>query len=159
MISETPNGTIKDCYSSVRDPGSGSFAQRNITYRVESQYRMTMRSVIIKGKLIPLANSPCPTGTTLEGDLCVGAWVDQGGEFRDTLSAPPFLGYSQYTQMFWVATMPDTDNYEAFCDQIKIKAYQSPSLTNSLVESLSVINVNGNTGMKPNGTPIRRCSQ
>jgi hypothetical protein len=150
--------TPMDCYASVRNPSTGAFAQRDFTYEVRGQYRQWMPKVNIQERLIPLGGSPCPTGTTFQSGVCVANnWVPQ--DFLDQLSAPPMIGHSEYTQMFWVATMPNTQGYEAFYGQIKIDAYQpSPAFENSLNETLEVITVNGNTGMRPNGTPIRRCN-
>jgi len=100
----------------------------------------------------------CPTATDKQNDgSCLGKLAYSA--FEDTLSANPLTGHSEYTQTFWVATPEKTARYAAFSGPINIDAYQpKPSPSNSLTETQFVINVNGNTGMSPNGMPIRRCN-
>ena len=135
---------------------TGAYAERDITYHVVDQYGRHMKNMRIQEKLIPATGTGCPNATTWQNGQCVGAWVTN--YFADTLSAPPTTGHSEYTQIFWAATPENWPDYAAFYDQINIDAYQSsPSLTTSLIETQNVINVNGNTGMNSNGTPLRRC--
>jgi len=149
-------GTVpQDCYESVGNSTSGSFAQRNITYKVVDQSKRRIRGMQIREKLIPATGSPCPGAAPWQDGLCVGNWV--ANIFMDTLSAPPGTGHSEFTQMFWVAT-PLNWTGPKFDGQVQIDAYKSsPSGATSLIETQFVISVNGNTGMYPNGTPMRRC--
>ncbi|HMD69818.1 MAG TPA: PQQ-binding-like beta-propeller repeat protein [Bryobacteraceae bacterium] len=156
---------LQDCYSSIGNSSTGSYAQRNITYKAVDQYGGAMANMRYQEQLQPAPGSPCPGGTTQQGGLCVGDWKigsakDDTDNFEDTLSANPQTGHSKYTQVFWVATPPNTSTYAAFYGQIQqIDAYQpSPSPSNSLDETQFVISVNGNTGLNANGVPIRRCS-
>jgi hypothetical protein len=114
-----------DCYSSLGSSG-GSYAERRIMYHVEDQYRRKMlNGMQIQERLQPTAGTPCPTGTSLQNGLCVGAPVTN--YFLDTLSANPQTGHSEFTQMFWVATPENMPGYEAFYGQIqRIDAYQPP---------------------------------
>ena len=137
------------------DSVAGSYAQRDITYNVVSQYSMVMSDVKIQERLLPASSSSCPNGTTAQNGLCVGSWENR--KFEDTLVASALTGHSEYTQTFWVATLPDRPGYAAFYGPIQVQVYQTtPSPSNSLIETQFVISVNGNTGMNPNGTP-RRC--
>jgi hypothetical protein len=133
----------------------GSYAERDITYNVISQYRMVMSAVKIQERLLPASGSPCPNGTEPQNGLCVGkSWANE--TFPDTLLANALTGNSEYTQTFWVATLPNRPGYAAFYGPIPVQVYQlEPSPSNSLIETQFVIKVNGNTGMNPNGTPQR----
>jgi hypothetical protein len=157
--------TPADCYSSLGNAGTGSLAQRNITYIVDDQYGGEMLHMRYRETLQPGPGTTwCPGATALQNGLCVGLWVSNW--FEDQLSANPGAGHQEYTQTFWVATPPNTPNFAAFYGQIpRIDAYQSsPSSSNSLDEIQFVITVNGNTGMGtlpkggPNGIPIRSCN-
>jgi hypothetical protein len=156
--------TPADCYSSVGSAVTHSYAQRNPTYQAVDQYGGALYHMIYQERLLPATGTPCSTGTTPQNGVCVGQPV--GGpagpnEFEDTLVANPLTGHSEFTQMFWLTTPPNTPYYAAFYGQIqRIDAYQpgGPSPTNSLVETQFTIIVNGNTGLNPNGTPIRSCN-
>jgi hypothetical protein len=150
---------IQDCYSSLGNSSSGSYAQRNITYEVADQYKSRMDGGMqIQERLLPASDTPCPKGTNWQSGACVGDWINKDDEFPDTLSANPGTGHSEYIQTFWVATPPSTPGYAPFYGQIQIDAYKpSPSGASSLTLTQFVVDVNGNTGMNPNGPPIRRC--
>jgi hypothetical protein len=151
----------QDCYSSVGIPETGSYAERDITYWVVDQYKRRMgQGMKIQERLKPAPGTPCPGATTLQDGFCVGQWIQKDDQFPDSLSANPQTGHSEFTQMFWVATPENTPGFAAFYGQIPfIDAYQaSPSQATSLTETQNVISVNGNTGMKADGTPIRRCN-
>jgi hypothetical protein len=149
-------GHPQDCYSSVG--GAQSTAERDIIYEVVDKYRRPMGTLMIQERLTPLSGSPCPAGTTLQNSICVGQYI-RGKEFDDTLGVNPLTGrQQQFTQTFWVQTLPNVPSSAAFNGQVTIDAYQpSPSLTTSLNETKFMINVNGNTGLNANGTPVRRC--
>lgn len=150
------NAIVLDCYSSVYVPGVSN-AQRNITYHVVDQHRERMPDVKIRERLTPIGDSPCPTGTTPQNGVCEGnEWKDW--EFADQQSIHPFRDRTEFTQMFWVATMPGKPNYEAYYGTITIDAYQpTPDIFNSLILTRDWISVNGNKGVTPSGTPLRRC--
>jgi hypothetical protein len=151
--------TPQDCYSSVGSKNPTMYAQRNTTYFVADQYGGEMLHMQYRETLQPGPNTTwCPGATTQQNGQCVGQWV--ANWFEDQYSANPQTGHSEYTQTFWVATPESTQGYAAFYGQIpRIDAYQSsPSSSNSLVETQFIINLNGNTGMNSNGTPIRSCN-
>jgi hypothetical protein len=156
--------TPADCYSSVGNTLTHSYAQRNPTYQAVDQYGGALYHMIYQERLLPATGTPCSLGTTPQNGVCMGALVGGAAgpnEFEDQLAANPLTGHSEYTQMFWLTTPPNTPNYAAFYGQIqRIDAYQpgGPSPTNSLVETQFVDSLNGNTGLNPNGTPIRSCN-
>jgi hypothetical protein len=163
-IQVSAGGTPQDCYETVGNTDTGSYAQRDITYEVRDQYQRQMPEMKIQEQLLPAQGTTCAVGTTPQGSLCVGSWITTGF-FPDTLFANTMTRQTQYTQTFLVSTPEHHSGYQAFYGPIPcIAAYQScPSSSNSpssnsLTETRFVINVNGNTGMKPDGvTPIRRC--
>lgn len=98
LVIAKPLGAPQDCYASVGNQTSGSYAERHITYWVNDQNQRRMGGGMqIQERLTPASGTPCPGGTTLQQGVCIGAWVQKDDEFKDTLSANPGTGHSEFT--------------------------------------------------------------
>ncbi len=93
-IQVSAGGTPQDCYETVGNTETGSYAQRDITYEVRDQYQRQMPEMKIQEQLLPAQGTTCAVGTTPQGSLCVGSWITTGF-FPDTLFARACSHYAQ----------------------------------------------------------------
>jgi hypothetical protein len=150
-------GTPQDCYASTYNE-KGAVAQRDVTYIVVDQADHEVYGVLIREELTRINTKDCPIGTKEDGPggACIGQYADH--YFEDTLSP---LQSSQVTfdQKFRVATKENIPGLDAFFGLIQIGAFHPNGATtsNSLDETQRAISINGDTGLQPNGSPIRTC--
>jgi RHS repeat-associated protein len=74
---------LDDCYSTIGSQITN--AQRHLSYMLVDQEGEEMDNVQWREELVPLeGGQSCPSGTTLQGGICVGRWIT--GQFVDGLS-------------------------------------------------------------------------